>query len=573
MSLAGKYKIDHSQLPALRSLGMAFSLSLLLTACGAVLPPVNEEGRHLSLPESQSTPSQGSIPSVVGTTPLLSAPQAATEPELYTVVAQDVPIRDLLFSMARDAEINVDVHPGVSGLISINAINQTLPQILTRIARQVDIRWSLDEAGNMVVEPDSDFWRNYIVNYANVSRSAQTQASISTAIVSNISGAGGGGAAGGGTNNSVSTLTQQVNNNFWETLEANLLSLLQEGSMATTEAPPIVANAETGTISVRATARQHDEIAAFLNSVQTRSLYQVLIEATVVEVRLGDEFQQGVNWTTIAGGSGNVFFGQNLLGTNIPSDLPLTAPPGTPNNNVFNIVRVDRSDASDPIMATMKMLAEFGELRVLSSPKIMALNNQAAMLRVVNNEVYFTIDVQPGAIAQGVSQPPVYTSAVNTVPIGFVMSVTPQVGENDQVTLNVRPTISRIVGYVTDPNPILAQEGIINQIPTIQVREFESILKVSDGQIAILGGLMEDSLRNQTTGWPGLSRLPGLRNLFSYRSESLEKTELIIFIRPVIVRDASLTGDLSEYQRFLPSSGIQGTPTVTPGQLPGFFSE
>jgi general secretion pathway protein D len=129
------------------------------------------------------------------------------------------------------------------------------------------------------------------------------------------------------------------------------------------------------------------------------------------------------------------------------------------------------------------------------------------------------------------------------------------------------------VRYVDDPNPILEAAGVTNRIPEIQVREFESILKVFNGQVAILGGLMQDSLQSNVDGTPGLSRLPGIRNFFSYRSEKATKTELIIFIRPVVVRQPSLNGDLSDYQQYLPVNGLESSATVTPGQLPGLFSE
>jgi general secretion pathway protein D len=124
------------------------------------------------------------------------------------------------------------------------------------------------------------------------------------------------------------------------------------------------------------------------------------------------------------------------------------------------------------------------------------------------------------------------------------------------VTLNVRPTISRIVRYVNDPSPVLADAGVINAVPEIQIREIESILKVYSGDVAVLGGLMQDSLENTSAGLPGVSRVRGLGNLFSYKSESAVKTELIVFIRPVVIKQPSLDGDLEEYREFLPAGGL-----------------
>lgn len=542
---------------------------MLLVSCGTDLGPADSHTPHINEPTTTAA-SNSSIPAIVSPVPLVPAPSATTEPELYTVVAQDVPIRDLLFNMARDAAINVDVHPQVTGIITLNAIDQSLPQILERISRQTSIRWRFDEAGNLVVEPDSPYWATYKIDYVNVQRVAATSSGISSSIVANVGGGaagggggGGGGGAGGGINNSTANITQNSTNNFWTTLTANLSTLLSPaGVVATAISTEIVTNPESGVVSVRGTTSQHEQVAAFIKSVETRSLYQVLIEATVVEVSLNDQFQSGVDWATLSRNNGEINFIQSALSPDLASSLPT------------NVLTIDRSNSPDAITATIAMLSQFGELRVLSSPKIMALNNQAAMLRVVDNSVYFTIDVEPGvANANGGATPPVYTSVVNTVPIGFVMTVTPQIGENDQVTLNVRPTISRIVRFVNDPNPILAEAGVVNAVPEIQVREMESVLKVFSGQIAVLGGLMQDSLTKDVDGLPGVSRLPGIRNLFSYRDETATKTELIIFIRPVVVRQPSLNGDLKDYREYLPSASLEDdSAAINTSALPSMLS-
>jgi general secretion pathway protein D len=329
-----------------------------------------------------------------------------------------------------------------------------------------------------------------------------------------------------------------------------------------TDAQRIITNPESGLISVYTTARLHESVASFVNNVQTRALYQVLIEATVVEVNLSDRYQSGVDWATLDRNSGEIDFLQNVL----PAANTDFA------NAPTNILTIDRSGSADAITATISLLSQFGELRVLSSPKLMALNNQAAMLRVVNNEVYFTIDVEPQIINDSGITPAVYTSTATTVQVGFFMTVTPQIGENDQVTLNVRPTISRIVGTVVDPNPAFAQDDITNEVPVIQLSEMESVLKVYSGQVAILGGLMQDSIDSSQDGLPVLSRLPGLRNIFGYRDERASKTELIVFIRPVVVRQPSLAGDLRDYRNYLPANGPEPTGTILPGgafSLPG----
>jgi len=492
------------------------------------------EGRHIGEAEPVE---QADIPEVVQNLPVVIPPQVEPPLELYSVVVQDVPVRELLFAMARDADINIDVPASLAGVVSINAIDQTLPQILERIARQVDIRWRFDRADYLVVEPDLPIWRNYRIDYVNILRSTAAEVSVSSAVTGGV-----GDGQGSEGNNSTTTLTQSSANQFWTTLTANLRTILGEGAGDEDTVSSIVVSPESGLVSVQATTQEHEEIYNFIETVRTRALYQVMIEATVVEVNLSDRFQAGVDWSMLARDNGQISFSQNLTGLNL-------------NNAPANVLTIDKSAGPDAVTSTIRALSQFGDLRVLSSPKLMALNNQTAMLRVVDNRIYFTIDVEQGfpATATSPAIPPTFTSEVHTVPVGFTMAVTPQISENDQITLNVRPTISRILRFVNDPNPILADSQVVNAIPELQIREIESVLKVDSGEIAILGGLMQDTIDSDVDGIPGINRVPIIGNLFNYRDDNTIKTELIIFIRPVVIKQPSLNGDLEEFRQFLPN--------------------
>jgi general secretion pathway protein D len=178
---------------------------------------------------------------------------------------------------------------------------------------------------------------------------------------------------------------------------------------------------------------------------------------------------------------------------------------------------------------------------VLSSPKISVLNNQTAMLKVVDNIVYFTIKADTTTTASGPSQTTV-TTTPNSVSVGLVMSVTPQVGDSEDILLNIRPTISRVTGYKADPNPSIPT-GLTNAVPEIQTREMESMLRLANGEIAVMGGLMYDSMENSTDAVPFLSKLPLLGTAFTGRSDKTIKGELVVLLKPTIIRDPSLAGD------------------------------
>ncbi len=201
---------------------------------------------------------------------------------------------------------------------------------------------------------------------------------------------------------------------------------------------------------------------------------------------------------------------------------------------------------------SVRLLEQFGNTRVLSSPKLMALNNQTALLKVVDNVVYFTVQSQisQGTVGQGNLQS--VTTTPNTVAVGVVVSLTPQVHEDGNVTLTVRPTISRVLKFVPDPNPIIPPAT--NQgVPEIAVREMESVLQLTSGQTAILGGLMQDNVRRDRNQVPYVGNLPRVGDLFAYRNEEVTKSELVIFIRPIVVRNPSLDSDeLKDLRRLLP---------------------
>jgi MSHA biogenesis protein MshL len=580
-----------------------FALALAIAGCGA-RPVAKSEGHMLA--ESERPASTASIPQVVRQAPLPPAPEARESEIKYSVVVANQPVREVLFAMARETRVNFDIHPGIEGTVNLNAIDQTLKQILNRMARQVDMRWEM-EGQTITVMPDTPFLRNYRVDYVNISRDVTETFGIATQVISGgVSGATG--AASSGANNSTLTMTSTSRHRFWETIEKNIRDMLREtdkllpdgssetfvqnrgqtaiastqartttaprtGRTTTTqnrtqvespgetqqaqntdfveqrltfrEAASVIVNPESGIISVRATSRQHEKVQSFLDDVLGSSKRQVLIEATLVEVTLNDNYQSGVDWSALGLNGLGYSFRQAFTGPNIPST------PFTLDTSSFSIAYSNPNAASGgSISSTIKLLDAFGKSRVLSSPKLMVLNNQTAMLKVVDNRVYFT--VKADTVTNQTTSTTTFTTTQNVVPVGVIMNVTPQISEGDMVTLNVRPTVTQIIDTVNDPNPALAALKVVSVIPVTQTREMESVLKVASGQTAILGGLMLDSFQGRRTGLPIASRIPLFGDLVSSRNDSTQKSELVIFIRPSVIRNASVDEDLAAFRRYLP---------------------
>lgn len=574
-----------------------------LAACSNV--PIQPPGDSHLRAEKVGAGEAAAIPPPVRQTLALPKPKAAPQAETYSVVVNNVRVQELLFALARDARLNVDIHPGIEGAVTLNAIDQTLQQLLTRIAKQVDLRWELD-GPNLAVMPDTPFLRTYRVDYVNMSRETTGSVSVTTQIASTGTAATAGGAGGvTGSNNSLTKIENKAQNRFWETLEKNIKDILREtdkvfpeGSsetiverqdeQATTgtgvpfpaaggrganppvnlaaspnpaslqqsgvtvtrkstfrEAASVITNPETGIVSVRATARQHEKIQEFLDQVMASARRQVLIEATIAEVTLSRNYQQGIDWSRLRDSAITAGLVAPATGVGFVQSGAAVAGAG-----LFTIGLGKTSSSGGTFSATIKLLEDYGTVKVLSSPKMSVLNNQTAILKVVDNLAYFTIKADTST--SQTSTTTTYTTNLYSVPVGLVMNVTPQISSADSVLLNIRPSISRKYTEVDDPHPELQRLNIKNKIPVIRTREMESILRVDNGNIAVMGGLMEDSVNNSDQAVPGAAGLPVFGNLFQNRDDTRSKSELVIFLRPVIIKDASLQGDYAEYRSRLP---------------------
>ncbi|MDH5394344.1 MAG: pilus (MSHA type) biogenesis protein MshL [Gammaproteobacteria bacterium] len=516
-------------------LTIAIALMLVLIACSPSRSPLSTKG-HIN--KTAIKPAANGIPELVTEVPVLPEPAAEVKAETFTVVVNDVEASSLLFALARDAKMNIDIFQGIKGKVTLNAIDQTLEQILSRIADQVEVRYSI-ENGLLVIRADEPFLRSYKIDYVNIERKTRSDNLISTQIAST-----GSSAEGGTGNNSLTEVKSETNNLFWATLSNNIGKIISIASAddkkasAVEDSNQILVNKETGFITVKASEKQHDVIQKYIDLIMSSAKRQVLIEATIAEVSLTDEFQSGIDWNSVSN-SGNNTFSQSLTGAN------LGAPPfftGTITNSTSSLGTLDGS---------VRLLESFGKVKVLSTPKVMAINNQTAILKVVDNRVYFSIKVDSTTDTNNLTTK-VFTSQIHSVPVGIVMQVTPYINDKDEITLNVRPTISRIINYVNDPNPDLAAAGVISEIPEIQVREVESILKINSGDVAIIGGLMQDTLDESDSGVPYISAIPIIGPLFNYSDDSHSKTELVIFIRPKVIRHADINADLVGFKSHLP---------------------
>ena len=578
-----------------RGMNWGSSLAVGIVACALVAcgqPPIKPSENHIG---AADVGAPANIPPPVQVTPLLPKPKATARPETYSVVVNNVRVQELLFALARDARLQIDIDPNLTGTVTLNAIEQTLPQLLSRIVRQVDMRYEID-GETLIVMRDSPFLRVYRIDYLSAARNVQMKSSASTQF-----GVGAGSAGGQSTTGATTQVDLVSQNTLWETIVQNVKDILREtdkiipsassigtplpgapgsapaappgaatpqppipGAPATAttqpsttdqEAASVIANRESGVLYVRATAKQHERVQEFLDQVMAGAKRQVLIEATVAEVQLRNEYQRGIEWSRLRPA------GQSGVSASQPAIAPATsATPGF-NTSPFFIGLIS---TGSNLSITLKALEQFGDVKVLSSPKLSVMNNQTAILRVTRDIIYFTMTPasSSAAVTGGGTAviSPSFTTSPQIAAEGFMMAVLPQINPTEAIVLNVRPTIRRQVGVARDPNPALQGLTTQNDIPVFETREFDSVLRLQSGQVGVLAGLMQDIVEQTDTGIPGVRSIPIIGEIFSNRSQLSRKTELVIFLKATVIYDPSVEGDFRSLRNQLPGEDFLRKP-------------
>jgi general secretion pathway protein D len=336
-------------------------------------------------------------------------------------------------------------------------------------------------------------------------------------------------------NVSKSALKATTKNDFWSELEENLKTILESGQ----EKGAYSMHRQAGLVALRANRKQHQQVQLYLEKLRHVACCQVLIEAKIIEVTLKDEYRSGINWQTI--------------GTK--GDLKLNAKFGDmAQKGVFLDPASAQADMvsfgaeGSRFSAIANTLQEFGLVRTLSSPRLTVMNNQAAILKVAQNKVYFRLNYDKMYNSQNSRESTTVSSDIQTVPIGLIMLVQPSIDpETGEIILFLRPSISRLTQSVADPAIDIAYNASINVdsnklksptpslIPVVEVREIDSVLRLHNKEMAILGGLMEVRSSEHKQGLPGLDEVPLLRDLTGSLTEGDTIVELVIVLKATIM--------------------------------------
>lgn len=489
-------------------------------------------------------------------------PKIGTKKVVSVSVTDDVPLKDILIELARLADVDVEIDSSITGGVTFRAKDRPFNEVIDRICDMAGLRYSV--RNNVLrIERDVPYVQTYALDMLNIDRAS--------------SGSIGVGGDTGGT--ATSNISADSKSDFWEKFQDGVSkileykpSLLGSGTANTSGDPGTFfsLNRQAGTLTFSGTQTQHEIMQKFLKAIEANISSQVLIEAKIVEVELNDQYQTGIDWSRI--GTGSVLFDADLSGVSAV-DSALT--PAT-----ITLLRNDIFSTGIDLAAAVNLLHEFGTTRALSSPRLNAMNNQQAVLSFVENLVYFDvkIDVTDAVAGTGGSATTPakveVTSTPKEAPVGIVLNLQPSINrESNEITLSVRPTLSKVTRFITDPgfeigkanaaaqldpsSPVVASlNSVTSTIPQLEVRELDSILKVQSGQVMVIGGLLEDSFVTQIGQVPGMSELPYVGNLFKSTDKVKSKKELVIFLRATIVPTSgnSQPADRTLYNKFIPDA-------------------
>lgn len=517
------------------------------TSCAPVgtMPPRTVSSVHHTGAAQPEKPPAESLPGLIVT----EIEEKKEQERLYSFSLRGANIREVLMAIAKQTSFNIVVDPDISGNVTLDLKDVTLRQALDTLTDLSGLTYSAKGNIIRVVKPFPET-RIFSLQYVNLKR---TGYSSTTAQI----GTGGGGASGGistggttgitGTTGSTgvssggsaggtsgqTTVTTTTETDLWKDVEAGVKSLLSPEGKA-------VVDKQSGNILVTDHPKILDRVAVYLESIEGSVQRQVLIEARVLEVVLTGKYHFGLDWGAIAqagalkgasAASPGRIFGQQLIPTNADTG------------------RFQIGVVSTDFSALLDVLSTQGEINVLSNPKLATLNNQTAVIRSATDEVFFERRV----IETFVDGTPRVTTDVipRTVTVGVVLAVTPQISSDGSVVLHIRPTVTDRTGEAT------FQDGAtVFTAPVLDVREADVVVRAREGQVVVIGGLIQNKKNDAESKVPILGDLPAIGRLFRSTTQETRKTELVVLLSPTVMVGKKIDEITSrELQRLEKSKG------------------
>ena len=557
------------------SLYLTAALTLLLAGCQNGPPPRATSDRiETELKDALAQRPVPKVPERVSAAllpPLAQElPRPAAIPEQrFDLVVSNATVQQVYHAMASGSRYSILLPPTLAGTVSVNLKDVTMREALEVMREVHGFEYRID--GTRVYIQDATLQtRIFQVSYPTSKRVGRSDTKvISGSITSNSTGtSGGGGGSGGGstTNNSEgSQISTTSDSDFWKELDTALKAIV-----GTEAGRQVVMSQHTGTIVVRALPKEQREIENFLRSAKLSIERQVMLEAKIVEVSLREGFESGINWAGLSGGNHRLSVGADPTRINVPGSIGRAA--GIPAGSI--VTGVDGSSTPPSVTPTtlgqliaspfasggagllgiafttsgfnglLAFLETQGAVQVLSSPRVAAINNQKAVLRVGTDDFFIT-NISTTTVASASGNVTTPTITVQPFFSGIALDVTPQIDEDGMVTMHVRPSVSEVTERTRIVN--LGTLGSFTlPLASSNVNETDTVVRVQDGNIVAIGGLMQQRQSNGRSQVPGAGDIPVVGNLVKRTEKSLDKRELVFLIKPTVIKgDAQWREDIA----------------------------
>ena len=460
----------------------------------------------------------------------------------FDLVVSNAPASQVFLQLGAGTSYNMLVSPEVTGNISVSLRNTTVPEALETLRELFGYDFRVASGNRVFVYPNVVQTRLFRINYLPGRRQGTSDLRVSSSSITNTSS---GGSSTSTTTTSPTSSTTAIDTSqvrttsdadFWKEVQVSLTTMIgTEGGRS------VVLNPAAGVIVVRANPAEQRQVESYLKAIQVNISRQVMLEAKIIEVQLQRDSATGVNWSlfrNVGNGKtvniGNVGPGVTLNHSGAISDSNATINAGTSIvTGALGTGFYGLAFQSSTFAAMLSFLQTQGDVQVLSSPRIATLNNQKAVLKVGSDELFVT-GVSSSTTTSGSSSVTTPTLTLQPFFSGISLDVTPQIDDEGNVMLHVHPAISVVTEKYKSID--LGEMGSY-QLPlaSSSINETDSIVRVKNGHIVAIGGLMRHESSADRSGLPGLSELPGVGGLFRQKSTSTSKRELVILIKPTVI--------------------------------------
>ena len=549
---------------AMLTLCCALSMGLLAGCANerVLRTPDVSEAMRTELAPASAKPA-AAVPARVSEALAEPAPKAAAlppEPRLDLLV-NNAQAREVFLAIVADTRYSMLMHPDVSGTLSVTLRGVTVQEALEAIRDVYGYDFKIDGRRITIYAPTLQT-RIFTINYPHSQRTGTSDLRVSSGAMpasqngatnSVAPGANNTGASGQSDSQIESSrISTSTRTDFWGELTDAVRAMVGPGT-----GRQVITSPQAGIMAVRAMPDELRQVDKFLKAAQVAVERQVMLEAKIVEVELRDGFQSGIDWSALKNGGGatgaigSIGGGtsNNVLINGVASNLPgfptglastlanTVALPGA-GNGLFGLAL-----ATDGFQAVLGFLETRGDIQILSSPRIATMNNQKALLKVGTDE-FFVTNVSGGTTQAGTSNN-ANNGNTNTMPTltltpffsGIALDVTPQIDDANNITLHVRPSVTT----VTEKTKQIDLGSIGNYklpLASSAVNESDTMVRIQDGNIVAIGGLMQVESNRNASGLPGSTNVPFLSSLLGNKANSGRKKELVVLIKPTIIRTA-----------------------------------